>query len=547
MPALVIPTSLTRPVPASQARSQAQAIIDTNRERVEALNDSARRELTRVLVRAQAQIAEQLGAEVARRGDGTWTAQDAESTLVLVQQALGGIAPRFRGLLADNADRCRARGVKDTAGLLSHFERRAGGGQVEGGVIRPLAIREALALRHPLLERHATSVDRYGAHMIGVIRRELQAGIIRGATFGEMTDRLVGKRGPRGVVSMAARVSASGQVVRTSEERIGEGLFVRYRGWAERIVRTEGMYAYATGVDEEIVAQRARFPDLQRKLIETFDRRTAQDSYAAHGQVRAPGEFFRDGKGREYERPPGRPNDRAVLIPWREAWAEPTKPAPVALAPPAPPAVVAPVAPVPAAPPAPLPPPVAPAPVVPQLGVHFTRLTSTVAPAELAHILGAIGDAGLAEFLTRHPVEDLQIRRGRLNNKVGLHGWYMRGTRELHVTTARAPSSWNKPLVPGVSTHVSHTGATPLDAARRTLTHELGHHVHLTAGPAVDAIVRDAYRRGVPVTHYGSLKRTEHFAESFAAYVYERETLRRADPVGFAMVETVLRAQGIIR
>lgn len=321
MPALVIPTSLTRPVPASQARSQAQEIIDTNRERVEALNDSARRELTRVLVRAQAQIAEQLGAEVARRGDGTWTAQDAESTLVLVQQALGGIAPRFRGLLADNADRCRARGVKDTAGLLSHFERRAGGGQVEGGVIRPLAIREALALRHPLLERHATSVDRYGAHMIGVIRRELQAGIIRGATFGEMTDRLVGKRGPRGVVSMAARVSASGQVVRTSEERIGEGLFVRYRGWAERIVRTEGMYAYNAGSVEEMGEQKAaRFPDLKKRAIATFDRRTAQDSYPMHAQTRELHEDFEDGKGRRGQHPPLRPNDREVVIPWRDAW-----------------------------------------------------------------------------------------------------------------------------------------------------------------------------------------------------------------------------------
>lgn len=318
MPAVaIVPKSLEQPVAASQARSRAQDIIDTNRERVESLTASAQRQLAGILVRAQAQIAAQMNA---RAPGAPWTAADLEASMLLVRLALGSASPRFRDLLAQLGADASNVGAKNVAALLTHLERKAGGGKVEGGVIRPLAIREALALQSPLLHRYATSVDRYGAHMIGVIRRDLQAGIVRGATFEEMTSLLVGKRGPRGMVSLAARQRADGTVERLREERIQEGLFVRYRGWANRIVRTEGMYAMNTGADEEVLAQRQRFPDLKRKLIETFDRRTARDSYEAHGQVRAPGELFHDGKGRHYERPPGRPNDRAVLIPWREAW-----------------------------------------------------------------------------------------------------------------------------------------------------------------------------------------------------------------------------------
>ena len=322
MPSAVVPKSLLKPIPASQARSRAQEILDRNREHVErAIINGGRRELVRILVRAQKDLEERLRA-MGRDGNARWTAHDVEATLVQVRVALAQIAPRFRHLLEENARRAAEVGAKNTAELLTYFERRAGG-LVEGGVLRPLSIRQAVALRHTLLMEYATSVDRYGRHMIGVIRRELQAGLVRGATFEEMTTLLVGKRGPRGIVSMAAKEMNDGKVVRTREETIREGLFVRWRGWAERIIRTEGMRAYATGAQEEMVAQQhAHFPDLKRKLIETFDRRTGWDSYKAHGEVRGMNEPFVDGAGRVYLLPPGRPNDRACVVPYRDAWAE---------------------------------------------------------------------------------------------------------------------------------------------------------------------------------------------------------------------------------
>lgn len=319
--AAIVPASFTREVPASQARSKAQDLVDRQRERVERIaNGPARRELMTILVATQRQIHETL----ARRPHAvdSWTHADAQASLVLVHEAFATLAPRFRHLLQANAALAWENGVRGTVGLLTHFEKRAGGGKVEGGVLRPLALAEALALQRPLLMRHATSVDRYGQHMIGVITRELQGGIARGASYYEMTERLTGLRGPRGNVSLRAAENPDGTVSRLVTERIPEGLFVRHRGWAERIVRTEMAHASNAGAMDEMRAEKAtRYPDLGKRLIETFDRRTADDSRAAHGQVRELAGLFVDGKGRQYDHPPGRPNDRGVVIPWRERWA----------------------------------------------------------------------------------------------------------------------------------------------------------------------------------------------------------------------------------
>lgn len=313
----VAPQSFSRDIPRSQARSRAQEIVDHNRNEVErAIGDKSRRDLIRILMGAQKQIAE---AQRKTHPDATWTHLDLEQTMRIVTEALsatGTTSKAFRELLERQREQAYAVGAKSTAEMLSHFERGK-----ETGTIRPLAIREALAMKRLALDEHATSVDRYGKHMIQVIRRELQGGIVRGATFHEMTDLLVGKKGPRGPkVSLSATELPDGTVERLVEVRSKEGLFVERRGWAERIVRTEGMRAYAAGADEEISRQKATWPDLVRKLVETFDARTAPDSYVAHGQVRGEHEPFFDGK-HTYLRPPGRPNDRACLIPWRNVWA----------------------------------------------------------------------------------------------------------------------------------------------------------------------------------------------------------------------------------
>lgn len=286
-----VPRSLEEPVPRSQARSKVQGIIDADRAEVEqAVIGGSERALARLLALAEADLRDRL--EAMGPGDGSFTATDLEASLVQLRQVLGQVEPRMVEMLEANARRARELGCHSVTDVLEHFERQT------RGSIRPLAIRAALALESTLLEKYRSSVERYGLQTIGKVRQELQKGVLVGETFREMRQRLTGERGKA-------------------------GMLLENRGWAERIVRTEAMGAYAQGAQAEIVAQKhKRFPDLKRKLVETFDARTAPDSYTAHGEVRDVNEEFVDGKGRRYLTPPGRPNDRACIIPWRKVWEE---------------------------------------------------------------------------------------------------------------------------------------------------------------------------------------------------------------------------------
>jgi hypothetical protein len=102
----------------------------------------------------------------------------------------------------------------------------------------------------------------------------------------------------------------------------GQGVFSSRRGWAERIVRTETAAAYNGARMLAIREASKEWPDVKKKILATFDKRTAYDSVAVHGQVRDLNDSFIDGAGRMYLQPPARPNDREIVIPWRPAWRE---------------------------------------------------------------------------------------------------------------------------------------------------------------------------------------------------------------------------------
>jgi hypothetical protein len=107
---------------------------------------------------------------------------------------------------------------------------------------------------------------------------------------------------------------------------------------AERIVRTETAYAFNAAADAQIAeyARRAGAP-VRKRWVERvddatgrpLDARVARDSLVLHGQVVAPDASFqmpRDPRvspklwGLLYRYPPNRPNDRAVVLPWRAEW-----------------------------------------------------------------------------------------------------------------------------------------------------------------------------------------------------------------------------------
>jgi predicted nucleic acid-binding protein len=254
-----------------------------------------------------------------------FTGAQAATTRALVRDAIMHARKRVSEMLGA--------GAKQTAGmgLRAAVETVRAGERQFSGLAWELPLRTAMRLDERVsgklasqLRQSATSVDRYGVRMISQFERILRTGIAVRATTGELIDALVQHKGPKGIVSVAARELADGSVQRLREVASKEGIFVDSRYWAERIVRTETLRAYnqsAQETAEELLEE--DFPDLQRVIVAFFDARTAADSVYVHGEVRGVNEPFEDGAGRVYLVPPARPNDREIVLPWREAWPMP--------------------------------------------------------------------------------------------------------------------------------------------------------------------------------------------------------------------------------
>ena len=296
-----------------------------------------------VLLKARAasadlvRLMEEADAELGRRllkmkpGKTTFEAATAIAYRRQIALVLSHVKRRLGGATTASAAVAVERGLRSTLRLLTALEANY------AGVVKPLRLAQAAVMdrtirgvRASLLGQHAASIDRYGMGMQMEFERVIRRGFVSGASQREMVMALTAHGGPKGTVSLAAK-EVGGQVVRLREEFIPEGLFQRKRYWAERIVRTETAHAYNSASLEGLFVERDDFPDLGKKILATFDDRTAYDSIAVHGQIRKLEDDFEDGAGRHYLRPPARPNDRETVIPWRMPWSEQTstKPAPV--------------------------------------------------------------------------------------------------------------------------------------------------------------------------------------------------------------------------
>jgi SPP1 gp7 family putative phage head morphogenesis protein len=182
-----------------------------------------------------------------------------------------------------------------------------------------------------------------------------------------------------------------------------------------------------------------------------------------------------------------------------------------------------------------------------RVGTHVGRLEiDPTTPRDFAEqALAGLTQDDL-KLLQRRPLNDLRLRPSVIHEGSKVNGLYWNGRRRLEVSTERLGPTFGRSFTPGESWSVSTSGTSQLDAVRRTLVHELGHHVHDSLGADGDQVVRAAFLRAqTPVTKYASTNRHEYFAESFAAFRYHRAQLKAHDPNGYAMVVDVLRLHGI--
>ncbi len=156
--------------------------------------------------------------------------------------------------------------------------------------------------------RISTSMARYGAYLVTGFEQDMAQSLIRGETLDGAIDRIQ----TRGDLEWYA---------------------------AERIARTESAHAFNQSANDSIEVAREVLPDITNRWCEhisditgaPFDNRVAADSVAMHGQIANRGLFTMPPSERvdskrwnlKFAFPPNRPNDRAVVAPWRPHWGIP--------------------------------------------------------------------------------------------------------------------------------------------------------------------------------------------------------------------------------
>ncbi len=231
---------------------------------------------------------------LSRVPSGSFTAQHLRGVLGQVQGAIAAMNKSMRGNLKEGAFDISSLGIENLIEEIQTFDKEF------TSAVTPINLNAAVAAQDTtnfLVDKYQTNLDAYGNDLLTQISNGLFA-----ATLGEVTnDEVVG--------------------------RIGK--FFTAEEWKlRRLVRTELHNIYNVGKLTGMGALvKTDVPDLQKTLMHPLDSRTGKDSvYAATlglvADIDEPFFYVWQGKPREFMAPPDRPNDRAILVPYRKEWGE---------------------------------------------------------------------------------------------------------------------------------------------------------------------------------------------------------------------------------
>jgi hypothetical protein len=230
---------------------------------------------------------------LSRAPSGSFTAHHLRGVLAQVNGAIIAINKSLQGDMVSSAYQAAMHGVRHLVKELNVFDKQF------TGAVTPINLNAAVVAHDTsnlLVTKYKTNLDLYGRNLMGQITNGLF-----GATIGETSyDEVVGK------ISnfFSAEEWKLHRIVRTELHNI------------YNVGKVNGMQAL---VDDDTL------PDLKKTLMHPLDARTGKDSaYAATlglvAEVNESFEYTWAGKPRVFMAPPDRPNDRAILVPYREAW-----------------------------------------------------------------------------------------------------------------------------------------------------------------------------------------------------------------------------------
>ena len=270
-------------------------------DRVDGLSETQQRKLLKRFRKVRQELTDRLLTVP----EGTFTEQQLNVTLVQINAAIAAIKQDLKSGLVDSAEILGIQGVKDLIREVERFSKKFEG-SVQPLNIDPIVVAEDS--QNFLINKYDASIDAYSEGL----RAQITQNIVNSLAVRDTSQRTVGR-----LVSDIGR------------------FFVGEEWKLDRIVRTEmsNIYNFSkingmSEIKEEFV------PDLKKALLHPMDNRTGDDSKQLARKnpvvdIDKPFVFtfkrrLKDGtvkeERREFMFPPDRPNDRAILISYRDEW-----------------------------------------------------------------------------------------------------------------------------------------------------------------------------------------------------------------------------------
>lgn len=228
---------------------------------------------------------------------GSFTAQHLRGVLAQVNSAIATINKKLAGDMYDGSFEAAKAGVGDVFSEINTFD------DSFLGAVTPINLNAAVIAQdtaNHLTTKYETNLAAYGNDLSTQIANGLFSASIGEANYSEVVGRI-------------------SQFFNAEEWKL------------HRLVRTELHNIYNVGKLQgmrELIGSEEEpgdIPDLKKTLMHPMDQRTGADSKklaAEHPAIPVDDEFVFVWKGieRRFLNPPDRPNDRAIMVPYRDAW-----------------------------------------------------------------------------------------------------------------------------------------------------------------------------------------------------------------------------------
>lgn len=249
------------------------------------------------------QVRQELVDRLSRLPEGSFSAQHLRGVLGQVQGAIGAINKKLSGDMFEGSFAAARAGVSDLFSEMKSFDEQF------AGAVTPINLNAALIAQdtaNHLTTKYNTNLEAYGNDLVTQISNGLFQASLGSVSYSEVVGRIS--------QFFNAEEWKLHRIVRTELHNI------------YNVGRLNGMRELA-GVDKDgnETDSEALIPDLMKTLMHPMDQRTGDDSKALareHPAIPVNQEFVQVwGKYTfRFMNPPNRPNDRAIMVPYRAEW-----------------------------------------------------------------------------------------------------------------------------------------------------------------------------------------------------------------------------------